>query len=61
MTPSQWELLGDFVAHDVGGNLAAAATVGLLTAGWRRARKRRQQQEDNERQPDNQIRRAAPD
>jgi hypothetical protein len=49
------------VTHDVGGNLAAAAVVGLLTAGWRWTRKRRQRREDNERQQDNQITRAAPD
>lgn len=55
MTPYQWEMLGDFLAHDVGGNLVAAALVALLTAGLRRARKRRQQREDNE------VSRTAPD
>jgi hypothetical protein len=61
---SRWELLSDFVAHDVGDNLTAAGVVALLTAGRRQARKRGQQQEDkeaNEQQQDNETSPTAPD
>ncbi|WP_435286362.1 hypothetical protein [Streptomyces bacillaris] len=40
MTPQQMNLLLDFLAHDVAGNVVAAMVVGALVAAWRGVVKR---------------------
>ncbi|MFD5412438.1 hypothetical protein [Streptomyces nojiriensis] len=45
MTPQQIDMLIDFAAHDVAGNLVAASIIALVATVWRKA-KRPAQPED---------------